>query len=121
MEPSKDSTTNNGYAKTVISAEDVHKFLGMSLSWVYEHYLELGGVKVGGSRLFPSERKIYERLFGEEDRPVHVRLSVQEKPVLRKRIQNEKGSQGGRGRKEKGVEIPTGKPNPNRHGLLGVS
>ncbi len=48
-----------------MTPEEVARFLRRSLSWVYKNSKALGGVKLGGSLLFPGKEDIYERLFGE--------------------------------------------------------
>ena len=40
-------------APVVMLPEDVALFLRKSVSWVYKHWQELGGVKIGGSIIFP--------------------------------------------------------------------
>ena len=40
-------------APVVMLPEDVALFLRKSVSWVYKHWRELGGVKVGGLHYFP--------------------------------------------------------------------
>ena len=57
----------------VLSVTDVADFLGKSSSWVYKNWKEIGGVKLGGSLLFPSKEILYERLF-EQKQEVEVRL-----------------------------------------------
>lgn len=113
-----DETAALEYDIGVLGAEDVQRFLGKSLSWVYEHYQELGGTKVGGAILFPSERKIYERLFRKEDGDVHVRLPVQPSEIHRKRIQNQSGGSPGGGGKPKVREIAKWQADTNRHGIF---
>ena len=39
--------------KDIMTPEEVAQFLRKSLSWVYKNWRLLGGVKLGGSILFP--------------------------------------------------------------------
>ncbi len=117
MEPSKDSTSSNEYDRDVIGVKDVAQLLGMSISWVYEHYQDLGGVKIGGSLLFPSQKEIYERLFRPKKEILRVRLPVQRGKILKGRVQHQESRDCGTRKKKKRVK--TGE-DPNRHGLLGA-
>jgi predicted DNA-binding transcriptional regulator AlpA len=114
---SKNSISNNEYNKEVIGVKDVAQFLGRSISWVYEHYQDLGGVKIGGSLLFPSQKEIYERLFRPKKEILRVRFPVQRGKVLEGGFQDKKSRDCGTGKKKKKLE--TGE-DPNRHGLLGA-
>jgi hypothetical protein len=110
--------SSGSYSKVLVSKDavksiqmcvkDVAKFLKKSQSWVYKNFEILGGVKVGGSVLFPSKEKIYERLFQQEKEVVRVLLPVQKTAVHGGRVQEEKGSK------------ETAKPEDrrNRHGLF---
>lgn len=110
---------SNTHAIEVMCVKDVAGFLKRSNSWVYKNHKELGGVKIGGSVLFPSRKEIYERLFKQETEMVRVLLPVQKETVHKGRFQKEKGGPGSRGRKEKRSK-ETKENGINRHGLLGV-
>jgi hypothetical protein len=56
-----------------MTPEDVALFLRKSVSWIYKHWRELGGVKIGGSIFFPEKETLYERLFCRKE-GVEVRL-----------------------------------------------
>ena len=45
----------------IMTPEEVACYLKKSLSWVYKHWQILGGVKLGGSILFPSKEELHER------------------------------------------------------------
>lgn len=50
-------------SREIMTPEDVALFLKKSLSWVYKHWQELGGVKLGGSLMFPSKEDLYCNLY----------------------------------------------------------
>ena len=102
----------------VMCVKDVAKFLKRSASWVYKNYQELGGVKVGGSVLFPAKEKIYERLFQQKEEMVGVLLPLQKTALHQSRISKKKGCSGSRGRKKKGDQKTKENTGRNRHGLL---
>lgn len=103
--------------KVVTQAKDVAKFFGKSLTWVYEHHKKLGGVRLGGSFFFPSERRIYERLFGKKDGEVLLRLPAQKEKVPFRRLPNKKSSPGFGSSSKRRVETIVGHVR-DRHGLL---
>jgi len=51
-----------------MTPEEVARFLKKSASWVYKHWQELGGVKLGGSLFFPHKEDLYERIFRQGQR-----------------------------------------------------
>ena len=57
----------------ILTPEEVARYLRKSTSWVYKHWQELGGRKLGGSLFFPGKEDLYERLFGK-GKGVEVRL-----------------------------------------------
>ena len=65
METNLDLNVDNASKGAIMTPEDVARFLKKSLSWVYKHWQELGGVKLGGSLLFPSKEDLYVSLFGK--------------------------------------------------------
>ena len=105
----------------VMCVKDVAKFLKRSSSWVYKNFQELGGVKVGGSVLFPAKEKIYERLFQQKEEMVGVLLPVQKTALHQSRIPKEKGCSGSRGRKKKGDQKTKEDTRTNRHGLFEIA
>src|SRR5690606_32215773 len=99
-------------------------FLRKSVSWVYKHWRELGGVKLGGSLLFPNKEDLYERLFGE-GQGMALRLHSRRSALYRSLVQDKEKGTGCRIRKKKGArqttkrkEGRTGKRR-DRHNLLG--
>jgi hypothetical protein len=104
----------------ITCVKDVAKFLKRSPSWIYKNFQELGGVKVGGSVLFPAKEKIYERLFKQKEEMVRVLLPVQKEAVHKGRFQKEKGGPGSRGRKEKRSKN-TKENGVNRHGIFNLA
>ena len=117
---------DNTHMKAVLSSEDVAQFLGKSVSWVYKHWQELGGKKIGGSIFFPERETLHEQLFRKRE-GVEVRLHQKGTAVHEPVVPNQKGCKPSRGKKE-GRDT---KPRPvtrtdhggdtNRHNLFGVS
>lgn len=112
---------SNSHGIEVMCVKDVAAFLKRSQSWVYKNFEQLGGVKIGGSVLFPSKEKIYERLFQQQERMVGVFLPSQKETVHGSRIPEEKGRPGSRGRKKKGCKTAKEGTGDNRHGLLDLA
>ena len=116
------------FSKTnIMTPEEVAQYLRKSQSWVYKHWQVLGGVKLGGSILFPSKEELHERIFGK--REVEVRLHPPGDQAHRGLVQNQKGSKGSGGKKKGRVEEPAGAggeteeagDEPDRHGILGIA
>jgi len=103
-----------------MTPDEVAQFLRKSPSWVYKHWQELGGVKLGGSLFFPNKENLYERIFCKKQ-GVEVRLHSQGDQVHGNLVQDKKTGQAGRS-KEKGgnKESATSSGNSNRHGILGT-
>ena len=99
---------------SILTPEEVAKFLHKSVSWVYKHSEELGGRKLGGSLFFPRKEELYEHLFPKRER-MEVRFHPNSKQVHKIRIQNKN-----RGQKKVGGRKPKNRDDPNRHGLLGT-
>jgi len=103
--------------KSLTPLEDVSQFLHKSESWVYKHWKELGGRKLGGSLMFPDKEDLYERLFGESE-GVEVRLHSKGGEANRSLVPNKTTSKEcGRGKEERTKKARTADDNPNRHGL----
>jgi len=98
----------------IIQAQEAADFLKMSLSWVYDHYQELGGRKIGGTVLFPSKGAIYEHLFGQTKEPVAVRLPAERAEAPRLRLCDQKRSSKRNGRAQKA-------DNYDPHGILNLA
>ena len=58
---------DNERMPVVMIPEDVALFLRKSVSWVYKHWRELSGVKIGGSIIFPDKETLYEHLFRRKE------------------------------------------------------
>ncbi len=118
---------DNNNVSDILTPEEVARFFRKSASWVYKNWKELGGRKLGGSLFFPKKEDLYEHLFSQ-GKGVAVRLHP-EGQVHRGLVQNKKGSNKGRSKKEGGdikATIGEGRKeyaaegsDPNRHGLLG--
>jgi hypothetical protein len=89
--------------RRIMTPEEVAKFVHKSCSWVYKHWQELGGVKLGGSLFFPCEEDLYERLFRREEKGMAVRLRHERSTVSRQPVQNQvRSKRSGGGQKEGG-------------------
>lgn len=110
-------------SKEIMEPIEVANFFGKSLSWVYKNAEELGGRKLGGSLFFPRKEDLYEFIFCKR-KGVEVRLHPERKTVHKDLVQNQKRSQTGRSQAKGGSTKPgtshDHRPDPNRHGLLGV-
>jgi hypothetical protein len=97
-----------------LTAEEVAKILRTSVWFVYQHRQLFGGVKFG--KVVRFDKEIFESKIKEVNkidrlptpRQVEIRLSEEQSSTSGKRISNEAGSKGGRGRspkKSKGDEF----------------
>jgi len=113
-------TKNNVHNENINiqTPKEVAIFLQKSTSWVYDHWEELGGVKLGGSLFFPDKEDFYELLFNKRQ-GMAVRLHAKRKKTHGHVVQNKKGGKKSRSKKKGGVE-QTGVEQPNRHGILGA-
>jgi hypothetical protein len=105
----------------IMTPEEVARYLRKSQSWVYKNWRVLGGVKLGGSILFPSKETIHERLFSQ-GQGVEVRLHPKGDQAHERLVHDQKSGKGGRGKKKARAEEPAasgGGDDPNRHGILG--
>ena len=96
--------------------EEVAIFLRKSTSWVYDHWEVLGGVKLGGSLLFPSKEDLYERLFNKRQ-GMALRFYAKREKVHGNVVQDKKGGKKSRSKKKGRVEQAGGEDS-NRHGIL---
>jgi len=114
--PSVDTEFNHD----ILRPEEVAQYLRKSTSWVYKHWQELGGRKLGGSLLFPGKENLYEHLFSTR-KGVEVRLHPAGNQAHEGLVQNKTSRKEG-GNKEKGGDTKppdTGidPKDPDRHGL----
>ncbi|MCM2285338.1 MAG: helix-turn-helix domain-containing protein [Desulfobacula sp.] len=108
--------------KNIITIEETAQYLQKSTSWVYKNWKILGGRKLGGSLFFPAKEDLYEYLFGKRER-VEVRLHPERNQAHGSMVHDKERSTVSRGRKKKGGVEPglaDNRPNPNRHGILGI-
>ena len=108
---------NSDFNKEIQTPKEVASFCKKSTNWVYDHWEELGGVKLGGSLLFPCKGELYELLFNKRQ-GMAVRLYAKRKTVHGNVVQNKKGGKKSRSTKKGRVE-QTGGEDLNRHGILG--
>ncbi len=102
----------------ILTPEEVAQFLRKSLSWVYKHWQELGGRKLGGSLFFPNKEDLYEYIFSKKQ-GMAVRLHPEGNQTHGSLVQNKKRSTTGRSKKEGGItKAEAGEGDFNRHGLL---
>jgi hypothetical protein len=116
------NTIDTEIINDILTPEEVAQYLRKSPSWVYKHWQELGGRKLGGSLFFPSKENLYEHLFGKR-KGVEVRLHPGGNQIHQRLVQKKTGRPKG-GHTEKGGNIEPSAAegsagNANRHGLLG--
>lgn len=74
--------------------EEVAQYLRVSMSWVYQNWQVLGGVKIGGKIFFPNQRDLYEHIFYQRER-MEVRVRGKQKAtqqsVVSDKIRGKKG------------------------------
>jgi len=103
--------------KSIMTLQEVSQFLHKSESWVYKHWKQLGGKKLGGSLFFPEKEDLYERLFGRR-KGVEIRLHPKGRKANRCLVSNKTTSKKcGRGKEERTKKSRTADDDPNRHGL----
>ena len=104
----------------IMTPEEVARYLQLSLSWIYKHWRDLGGVKLGGSIRFPSKEELHERLFGKGPGEKN-RLHLQGSALHGNLVQNQNRGQASRIQNKGGAEKPAaGSVFTDRHGLLGA-
>jgi hypothetical protein len=105
----------------IMTPEEVALFLRKSTSWVYKHWQELGGRKLGGSLLFPRKENLYEHLFSKRQR-VEGGFHSPRNEAHGSLVQNKNGGQTGRSKKKGATKKSNNKDatrvDPNRYGLL---
>jgi hypothetical protein len=111
------STVDKKSSSKIMTPDEVAAFCQKSTSWVYAHWEALGGVKLGGSLLFPNKEDLYELLFNKRQ-GMAVRLYAKRETTHGNVVQNKKGGKKSRSTKKGRVE-QTGGEDPNRHGILG--
>ena len=116
---------DNNLNLDILAPEEVAFYLRKSTSWVYKHWQDLGGGKLGGSLFFPRKEDLYELLFRQR-KGVEVRLHPERDQAHGGMVQNQKrgpkgrsGQKGGNSKPDTGDAGGNGN-NPNRHGLLGA-
>jgi hypothetical protein len=120
LENSSDSssTVDSHDRSDIMTPEEVAQYLRKSLSWVYKNWRLLGGRKLRGTLIFPSEEDLYERLF-PKGQGMEIRLYSPRNQVHENLVQNKNQGQTGRSQKKGGDTKPeNGEGDPNRHGIL---
>ena len=54
IEPMPEAQIDSASHAGIMTVEEVSQLFAKSESWVYKHWRELGGVKLGGSLFFPN-------------------------------------------------------------------
>ena len=120
MNPVYKLAVDREYKPDILTVEEVARFLSKSPSWVYKHWQELGGRKLGGSLFFPHKEELYERIFGKRQ-GVEVRLHPQGNQADWSLVQDKNRGAKSRNRKEgRAKATQTGGEDPNRHGIFGA-
>ena len=96
---------DNNLNLDILTPEEVAFYLRKSTSWVYKHWQELGGRKLGGSLFFPGKEDLYERLFCQR-KGVEVRLHPERDPAHGGLVQNQKRGPKGRIKTKRGDSKP---------------
>src|SRR3989442_3664229 len=109
---------DDSHGSEIMTPEEVARYLRKSCSWVYKHWQVLGGVKLGGSLLFPRKEDLYERLFSQEQ-GVEIRLHPGRRALHGNLVQDQAGRKARRGR-SKGRDPAEAEQSgsQNRHRLL---
>ena len=111
------STVDKKSSSKIMTPDEVAAFCQKSTSWVYSHWEALGGVKLGGSLLFPNKEDLYELLFNKRQ-GMAVRLYAKRTTPHGNVVQNKEGGKKSRSKK-KGRAEQAGGEDLNRHGILG--
>lgn len=108
---------------TILTVKEAAQYLHKSTSWLYKNWRMLGGVKLGGSLLFPSKGELHELIFGNKQ-GMEIRLHPERQQIHQKLVQEQKRGKASGSKTERGSiksDTPDGsRSNPNRHGLLGA-
>jgi len=106
--------------KSIMTIQEVALFLHKSESWVYKHWKELGGKKLGGSLFFQGKEDLYECLFCRQE-GMEIRLHSKRKQANGSLVRNKTEGKKSGSRKEGGTnKSATVASDPNRHNLLGA-
>ena len=98
----------------ILTVRQAAQYLGVSVSWVYQHPEELGAGRLGG-RIFFSQEVIHERLFNRQrmEGGLHLREATNNQGAF----QHQEKSPGVGRSKAKGTGGGE-EEDTNRHGLL---
>jgi hypothetical protein len=94
----------------ILTVQDVIRLTNFSQSFVYQHFKELGGQKIGGKLFFHKDsleealRGDYKKIQNKERGAMGVRIPAPGREVQPKRIRNQKRSDGGGGKTLKEVD-----------------
>ncbi|MGD9732363.1 MAG: helix-turn-helix domain-containing protein [Desulfamplus sp.] len=110
-----------GKSSNILTVKEAAQYLHKSTSWVYKNWKMLGGVKLGGSLIFPSKENLYDLIFGK-GKGMEIRLHPERQQIDKELVQDPKGSKQGRSQKKRGDRKSESRDssgsNPNRHGIL---
>ena len=99
------NSIDNNLNLDILTPEEVALYLRKSTSWVYKHWQELGGRKLGGSLFFPGKEDLYERLFCQR-KGVEVRLHPERNQAHGGLVQHQKRGPKGRSKTKGGDSKP---------------
>ena len=104
--------------QAALTPSDVADLLQLSESYVYKHWRELGGVKIGQRVRFPRWEELHGHLLCQRQ-GVALSLQVSESEVHEGLVQNKKGGKQGGGRVQKFAQKPSiANSDRNRHNLF---
>lgn len=104
----------------ILTPKDVSRITGFSLSFVYVHRRELGGVKIGGKLVFHQET-LEEILKGGENGSLEKRQKLDVRiPLPRREILSRRISQKDRGPKSRNKAARDIEKTAQRFGLIDV-
>ena len=111
---------DNNNRKSIMTIQEVAQFLHKSESWVYKHWRELGGKKLGGSLFFKGKEDLYDCLFCKQE-GMEIRLHSQGDQTHGNLVRNKtEGKKSGSRKEGKTKQSATVATDANRHNLLGV-
>ena len=74
QESSEGLSVDSAFNREIMTVEEVARFLRKSESWIYKHWKDLGGARLGGSLFFPSREDLYERIFHQGEGLLAIRV-----------------------------------------------
>lgn len=116
MHDSRSSTDTTDTLPTVISVDDVAGIFKRTTRWCYMHYMELGGVRIGGSVFFTKEGLAYALQRGYEVESVNH--AERRAPVMPERYERRNKDVGSRRKIADSERRKEAVERAERHGLI---